>query len=145
MATSAFFIPCVNLMGAGCLQQAVETMRAYGYRKVLMVTDTGLVKTGLAGRVTELLGGVGIATVLFDGVHPNPTTANVGAGLALLREHGCDAVVSLVAVRRTTAPRASPWWQPMAARFRITRAWTSPPSRNCPWWRSTPPPAPRRK
>ncbi|MCD5364391.1 MULTISPECIES: L-threonine dehydrogenase [Chromobacterium] len=95
MATSAFFIPCVNLMGAGCLQQAVETMRAYGYRKVLMVTDTGLVKTGLAGRVTELLGGVGIATVLFDGVHPNPTTANVGAGLALLREHGCDAVVSL--------------------------------------------------
>lgn len=95
MATSAFFIPCVNLMGAGCLQQAVETMRGYGYRKVLMVTDTGLVKTGLAGRVTELLGGVGIATVLFDGVHPNPTTANVGAGLALLREHGCDAVVSL--------------------------------------------------
>ncbi|NHR06991.1 L-threonine dehydrogenase [Chromobacterium haemolyticum] len=95
MATSAFFIPCVNLMGAGCLQQAVETMRGYGYRKVLMVTDTGLVKTGLAGRVTELLGGVGIATVLFDGVHPNPTTANVGAGLALLREHDCDAVVSL--------------------------------------------------
>ncbi|UJB30998.1 L-threonine dehydrogenase [Chromobacterium sp. Beijing] len=95
MATSAFFIPCVNLMGAGCLQQAVETMRGYGYRKVLMVTDAGLVKTGLAGRVTELLGGVGIATVLFDGVHPNPTTANVGAGLALLREHGCDAVVSL--------------------------------------------------
>ncbi|AXT46245.1 MULTISPECIES: L-threonine dehydrogenase [Chromobacterium] len=95
MATSAFFIPCVNLMGAGCLQQAVETMRGYGYRKVLMVTDTGLVRTGLAGRVTELLGGVGIATVLFDGVHPNPTTANVGAGLALLREHGCDAVVSL--------------------------------------------------
>ncbi|MGR2679620.1 L-threonine dehydrogenase [Chromobacterium haemolyticum] len=95
MATSAFFIPCVNLMGAGCLQQAVETMRGYGYRKVLMVTDTGLVKTGLAGRVTELLGDVGIATVLFDGVHPNPTTANVGAGLALLREHDCDAVVSL--------------------------------------------------
>lgn len=95
MATSAFFIPCVNLMGAGCLQQAVETMRGYGYRKVLMVTDAGLVKTGLAGRVTELLGGVGIATVLFDGVHPNPTTANVGAGLALLREHGCDAMVSL--------------------------------------------------
>ncbi|KMN83870.1 L-threonine dehydrogenase [Chromobacterium alkanivorans] len=95
MATSAFFIPSVNLMGAGCLQQAVETMRGYGYRKVLMVTDTGLVKTGLAGRVTELLGDAGIASVLFDGVHPNPTTANVGAGLALLREHGCDAVVSL--------------------------------------------------
>ncbi|MCS3806565.1 alcohol dehydrogenase [Chromobacterium alkanivorans] len=95
MATSAFFIPSVNLMGAGCLQQAVETMRGYGYRKVLMVTDTGLVKTGLAGRVTELLGDAGIASVLFDGVHPNPTTSNVGAGLALLREHGCDAVVSL--------------------------------------------------
>ena len=145
MATSAFFIPCVNLMGAGCLQQAVETMRAYGYRKVLMVTDTGLVKTGLAGRVTELLGGVGIATVLFDGVHPNPTTANVGAGLALLREHGCDAVVSLGGGSPHDCAKGIALVAPMAARFRITRAWTSPPSRNCPWWRSTPPPAPRRK
>ena len=36
-----------------------------------------------------------MTTTLFDGAQPNPTTANVRAGLALLQEHKCDCVVSL--------------------------------------------------
>jgi hypothetical protein len=55
MATSAFFIPSVNLMGAGCLQQAVDSMQAQGFKRALIVTDAGLVKTGLADKVAALL------------------------------------------------------------------------------------------
>ena len=95
MSTSAFFIPSLNLMGAGCLRQAVDAMRGYGFRRALVVTDQGLVKAGLAGKVAELLGEADIEPVIFDGVHPNPSCANVEAGLALLRERRCDAVVSL--------------------------------------------------
>ncbi|MBX9297241.1 L-threonine dehydrogenase [Chromobacterium vaccinii] len=95
MSTSAFFIPSLNLMGAGCLQQAVDAMRGHGFRRALIVTDQGLVKAGLAGKVAEMLGAVDIEPVIFDGVHPNPSCANVNAGLALLREKQCDVVVSL--------------------------------------------------
>ncbi|WP_046166600.1 L-threonine dehydrogenase [Chromobacterium vaccinii] len=95
MSTSAFFIPSLNLMGAGCLRQAVDAMRGHGFRRALIVTDQGLVKAGLAGKVAEMLGAVDIEPVIFDGVHPNPSCANVNAGLALLREKQCDVVVSL--------------------------------------------------
>ncbi|MDE1711602.1 L-threonine dehydrogenase [Chromobacterium amazonense] len=95
MSTSAFFIPSLNLMGAGCLQQAVETMRGHGFRRALIVTDQGLVKAGLAGKVAQMLGEADIEPVIFDGVHPNPSCANVNAGLSLLKEKKCDVVVSL--------------------------------------------------
>ncbi|MBP4048431.1 L-threonine dehydrogenase [Chromobacterium violaceum] len=95
MSTSAFFIPSLNLMGAGCLQQAVDAMRGHGFRRALIVTDQGLVKAGLAAKVADMLGKADIEPVIFDGVHPNPSCANVNAGLALLKEKQCDVVVSL--------------------------------------------------
>ncbi|WP_373973682.1 L-threonine dehydrogenase [Chitinibacter sp. SCUT-21] len=95
MATTAFFIPNVNLMGAGCLSDAAKTMQAYGFKKALVVTDVPLVKIGVVKRVTDLLNSQGIATVVFDAVQPNPTTQNVADGLALLQANGCDCVISL--------------------------------------------------
>ncbi|BCL76979.1 alcohol dehydrogenase [Jeongeupia sp. HS-3] len=95
MATTAFFIPTVNLMGAGCLADAAKAVGSYGFKKALIVTDKGLVSTGLVGKVAETLGAVGVSSVVFDGTHPNPTTGNVEAGLKLLKENGCDFVISL--------------------------------------------------
>lgn len=95
MTTTAFFIPSVNLMGAGCLADAVKTIQSYGFKKALVVTDAPLVKIGVVKRVTDLLSSQGVDCVLFDGVHPNPTTTNVAAGLALLQANACDCVISL--------------------------------------------------
>ncbi|AOY01098.1 L-threonine dehydrogenase [Jeongeupia sp. USM3] len=95
MATTAFFIPNVNLMGAGCMSDAAKAVASYGYKKALIVTDKGLVSTGLVGQVAETLGQAGVASVVFDGTHPNPTTGNVEAGLKLLKDNGCDFVISL--------------------------------------------------
>ncbi|MGC4077947.1 MAG: L-threonine dehydrogenase [Rubrivivax sp.] len=95
MATSTFFIPSVNLMGAGCLRDAVQIVKSHGWRKALIVTDLPLVRAGLAGQVVERLGEQGVSAAVFDGVKPNPNVANVEAGLALLRAESCDFVVSL--------------------------------------------------
>ena len=40
--SSTFFIPAVNIMGIGCLDEAMSAIRNYGFRKALIVTDTGL-------------------------------------------------------------------------------------------------------
>ncbi|MEN9889873.1 MAG: iron-containing alcohol dehydrogenase AdhB [Pseudomonadota bacterium] len=95
MTVSAFFMPTVNLMGAGCLAEAVKAIAARGWRKALIVTDAPLVRAGLVGRVTELLGGAGVICSVFDGVKPNPNVDNVGLGLAQLRQAGADVVISL--------------------------------------------------
>lgn len=94
MATT-FFIPAVNVMGAGCLTEAMANIKSYGFTKGLIVTDAVLNKIGVADKVSKLLADNGIASVVYDGVKPNPTVSNVEAGLALLKQNDCDFVVSL--------------------------------------------------
>ncbi|MDO7898157.1 L-threonine dehydrogenase [Pseudomonas citrulli] len=93
--SSTFFIPAVNIMGLGCLDEAMSAIRNYGFRKALIVTDAGLAKAGVAGKVAELLAVQDVDAVIFDGAKPNPSIANVELGLGLLKESECDFVVSL--------------------------------------------------
>lgn len=142
MATFKFYIPAINLMGAGCLQEAAADIKGYGHRKALIVTDKILNQIGVVAKVAGLLAEHGIESAVFDETKPNPTMTNVEAGLAMLKANGCDCVISLGAARPTTAPRASPWWPPTVAASRITKGWIALPSRSCRSSPSTPPPAP---
>ncbi|POA89834.1 L-threonine dehydrogenase [Pseudomonas protegens] len=93
--SSTFFIPAVNIMGIGCLDEAMSAIRNYGFRKALIVTDTGLAKAGVASMVAEKLAMQDIDSVIFDGAKPNPSIANVEQGLAQLQQAQCDFVISL--------------------------------------------------
>lgn len=93
--TSAFFIPTVNLMGAGCLTDAADNIQAQGFKKGLIVTDKILNQIGVVKRVQDLLTERQVDTVVFDGTQPNPTISNVNDGLALLMDNDCDFVISL--------------------------------------------------
>ncbi|ENR2168825.1 L-threonine dehydrogenase [Vibrio vulnificus] len=92
---SAFFIPTVNLMGAGCLKDAADSIKAQGFTKGLIVTDKILNQIGVVKQVQDLLSERGVSAVVFDGTQPNPTISNVNAGLALLKQNDCDFVISL--------------------------------------------------
>jgi alcohol dehydrogenase len=94
MATT-FFMPSVNIMGAGCLQEAMVALKGHGFRKALIVTDHVLSKLGVAGRIQAQLAAQQIDSVVFDGTQPNPTVGNVRAGLAQLQAERCDFVISL--------------------------------------------------
>lgn len=95
MTTATFYIPSVNIIGTNALEEALDAMHGYGYRSALIVTDIMLSKLGMADNVQRLLAVRDIKSVIFDGTHPNPTTANVKAGLDLLNQYRCDCVVSL--------------------------------------------------
>lgn len=95
MVTTTFYIPSVNIIGINALDEALDVMRSYGYHSALIVTDVMLNKLGMAEKVQRLLAARKIRSVIFDGTQPNPTTANVEAGLALLTQHRCDCVISL--------------------------------------------------
>ena len=95
MATTSFFMPAVNVMGAGCTQDAITAIRGYGFRKALIVTDKVLNQLGVVGKIQAQLKAQDIDSVVFDGAQPNPTVGNVRAGLAQLQAQACDFVLSL--------------------------------------------------
>jgi alcohol dehydrogenase len=95
MSQNTFYIPAVNMMGAGCVDTAIETLAGYGFKHALIVTDVVLNKMGVAEAIAGKLRAKGVAATIFDGAQPNPTVGNVDAGLAMLKANGCDCVVSL--------------------------------------------------
>ncbi|QNT79086.1 iron-containing alcohol dehydrogenase [Entomobacter blattae] len=95
MAVTAFFIPSFNLMGEGSLKEAILQIKKTGLHNILLVTDQGMVKTGLPEKIAKQLSAEGIKNHLYDGVQPNPTVNNVNAGLKQVKEHGCDAIISI--------------------------------------------------
>ncbi|MFE3176718.1 iron-containing alcohol dehydrogenase family protein [Amycolatopsis sp. NPDC059090] len=80
---------------AGAVEQLPRLVRTIGVRKVVLVSDRGLVATPLPEQTSELLRRDGLAVEVFSEVHPNPTTDDVDAGGAFARAAGAQAVISL--------------------------------------------------
>ena len=95
MTMSAYFIPSVNLLGAGTVNEVGNRVKALGGKKALIVTDAGLVKMGMADKVKKIVEDSGIEAVIFGGAEPNPTDVNVDAGFKVWNEEKCDAIISL--------------------------------------------------
>lgn len=90
-----FFMPTVNLMGVGAVNEAGPRIKALGCNKSLLVTDKGLSKMGVAEEIANVIRQAGVEVSIFDGAEPNPTDLNVEAGLRQYRELGCDSIISL--------------------------------------------------
>lgn len=95
MATHAYYVPPVNLMGRGCLHEAGKMIENMGIRKALVVTDRRLISSGVAEQVLSILRKSGLDYVVYDEVQPNPTCQNVHDGLRVFQDHGCDAIISI--------------------------------------------------
>lgn len=91
---SNFSFPTRMVFGAGALAQLPTLIKEQGAKKVLLITDKGLVKAGLADRVLDTLNGH-VETICFDGVEPNPTEACMEAATDALRSNQCDLVIGL--------------------------------------------------
>lgn len=93
--SSAFYIPAVNIMGEGALKDAAQQIQSQGFKQALIVTDPGMTKLGVTGDIQSLLKEYDISSIVYDGVHPNPTVTNVNSGLEILNSNQCDCVISL--------------------------------------------------
>lgn len=87
--------PAINLIGPGSVKLIGEEITKLGLKKALLVTDKGLVQSGIVKQVTDVLDESGIAYAVFDDVKPNPTTKNVHDGLALFQKEQCDFIISV--------------------------------------------------
>jgi alcohol dehydrogenase len=93
--TYGFYIPTVSLMGIGCSKESGEQAKALGATKLLIVTDAGLAKMGVADLIKGYIEAAGLQAVIFSGAEPNPTDQNVNDGIQVYQDNQCDGIVSL--------------------------------------------------
>jgi alcohol dehydrogenase class IV len=86
--------PPGTTFGVGSVRNLGARAKARGATRVLVVTDAGLVKIGLAERVAEQLRTEGLDAVVFGQVKPNPTMAEVTEGVSLIRRDKFDFLVA---------------------------------------------------
>ena len=93
--TYGFFIPTVSLMGIGCAKDTGAQAKALGAKHLLIVTDGGLYKLGVADQIKDFLVAAGLKATIFAGAEPNPTDKNVADGMKAYTENQCDGIVTL--------------------------------------------------
>ena len=83
------------VFGPGTLNRLGEFAREMEFKRTLVVTDRGLLPTGLSDRALALLTEVGIQSWSFHDFAPNPDSAMVEAGRVFAASHGIDSLVAL--------------------------------------------------
>ena len=92
---SVFYVPAVNLIGRGVINEFGSHVKELGFKKALIVTDHYIASSDILPKVTAPLEADGIEYVVFEDVDPNPSCKNVYDGLAVLKENNCDFIVSV--------------------------------------------------
>jgi len=89
-----FLIP-EFVYGEGSIKLAGRYARNFGAKKVLIVTDKGLIKSGWVNVVETVLKEENIPYVIFDKVEPNPKDSAVMEGCGFYNENECDVIVAV--------------------------------------------------
>jgi alcohol dehydrogenase len=83
------------VFGLKSVERVGELARELGAKRVLVVTDPGIVSAGHALRVEHSLQEAGLGTVVFDQVRENPTTRCVDHCLKVAKAAGIDTIIGL--------------------------------------------------
>ena len=83
------------VFGAGALSRLGDLARERGFTRTLIVSDPGIVASGLVGRAQAILDEAGIATWTFHGFDANPDSDMVESGRVHAAANRIDSIVGL--------------------------------------------------
>lgn len=83
------------IFGVSTLDTLGEAAKHEGAKRVLLVTDPGIVRAGHVERAQRSLEQAGVEVFVFDGVEENPSTDHVTSGVEFARQHKIDFIVGL--------------------------------------------------
>lgn len=90
-----FILNEVSYFGPGAREVLPQEISRLGYKKAFVATDKDLIKFGVAGKVLKVLDAAGIPYEVFSDIKPNPTVANVKAGVAAFAASGADFILAI--------------------------------------------------
>src|SRR5512145_1297249 len=83
------------VFGAGARYLAGRYARNFGARKVLVVSDPGVIKSGWTQQVTDSLEAEGLPYIVFSQVTPNQRAEEVMTGVQVYQNGGCNVIVAV--------------------------------------------------
>lgn len=89
------FVAPEFIFGPDALQLVGRYVDNFGARKVLIVSDQGVMHAGWVQKVIDLIQAEDIDTAVFTAVSPNPRDYEVMAGADFYHEEQCDIIVSI--------------------------------------------------
>jgi lactaldehyde reductase len=90
-----FILNEVSYFGPGAREVLPKEISRLGYKKAFVATDKDLIKFGVAEKVLKVLDAAGIPYEVFSDIKPNPTVANVKAGVAAFAASGADFILAI--------------------------------------------------
>lgn len=95
MLTLRKFVAPELIFGEGSFQLLAQYVSNFGGRKIFLVTDPAVIKTGLVAKATQLLAESSIEWVIYSRVSENPRDFEVMEGAKEYGEAGCDVIVAI--------------------------------------------------
>ncbi len=92
---SVLLSPQKTILGKGVLESLGKEALALGGHRVLIVTDPGVMKSGMVACPQKVLESEGLEVGIFDQVEPDPPVRVVDACMRLIQEKNYDLVVGL--------------------------------------------------
>lgn len=89
------FVAPEFIFGPGARRLIGRHARNLGARRILVVTDPGVIAAGWTAQVISDLEAEGISCVVFHGISPNPRDREVMAGAEIYQREGCNAIVTV--------------------------------------------------
>lgn len=90
-----FILNETSYHGKGALAAIPDEVKGRGFKKALVCSDPDLIKFGVSAKVTDILDKEGLAYTVFSQIKPNPTIADVQAGVAAFKESGADYIIAI--------------------------------------------------
>jgi alcohol dehydrogenase class IV len=89
------FVAPEFVFGLGARHLVGRYTKNFGVRKVLVVTDPGVMSAGWTKETIASLEAEGLSCVVFSNVTPNPRSEEVMTGADVYRSNGCEAIVAV--------------------------------------------------
>jgi alcohol dehydrogenase len=89
-----FILPAKIRYGKGIVKVLGEELRLLKTKKVMIITDKGLVKAGLVNRITDLIQAEGLSFITYDEIEANPKDYNVELASEIARKQSIDTIVA---------------------------------------------------
>lgn len=79
----------------GCMPVALQELKEMGKKRVFIVTDEFLFKSGFSKLISDRLNEMGIVNTTFSDVQPDPTLASAKKGAEAMRTFAPDTIIAL--------------------------------------------------
>ncbi|OEF95620.1 alcohol dehydrogenase-like regulatory protein ErcA [Desulfuribacillus alkaliarsenatis] len=89
------FVAPEFIFGVGARRLAGQYAKNFGAKRVLLVTDSGVLGTTIFGDVVNTLEGLGISYEIFSDVSENPREQEVMDGANIYIQEKCEAIIAV--------------------------------------------------